>query len=285
MTATFYKTDFLAASSSYEEGDIVLAGIPYDGTSTFRPGSRFAPDSIRTASRGLETYSVYQDDDISDVDFYDAGDLELSAGDVNKAISDISSAVKGFLDDGKKVMALGGEHLISYAIVSQLIKKYPDLVVLDFDAHADLRDSYLGEKLSHATVIRRIFELFHAREKNIYQFGIRSGTKEEFDFAEKNINMYKYDFSKVKEVLDKIGESHVYITFDLDVFDPSVLPGTGAPEPGGVSFNDFIQLTKDLAGINLVCIDIVELAPDYDSSKISSVTAAKVVREFLLLMK
>lgn len=284
MKAKFEKKNFMAAIDSYEDSDIVMFGVPYDGTTSFRPGTRFAPNSIRLVSDGIESYSVYQDEDIEDIGFYDAGDLVIGS-DVNSVIGQISTAARELLCDNKKMLVLGGEHLISFPIFSELIKKYPDIVVLHFDAHTDLREDYLGDKLSHATVIRRIYELFGNIGESIYQFGIRSGMKEEFDFAQKNTNIYKFNFDGVSAAVKKIGDRPVYITFDLDVFDPSVLPGTGTPEPGGVFFGDFVKLIGDLKGINLVCADIVELSPDYDRSMVSSVTAAKVVREILLLMK
>ncbi|KAA0259564.1 agmatinase [Deferribacter autotrophicus] len=269
---------FIECNKNFDDSEIVIIGIPYDGTSSYRPGSRFAPDEIRKASYGLETFSPIQNKDLLDKNICDIGDLELSFGNKLDILKKIEIEIDKIIHQNKKILSIGGEHLITYPIIKSYLKKYPDLFLIHFDAHADLRDDYLGENLSHATVIRRISELIGLNR--IFQYGIRSGTKEEFDIIRNN-NLLNRDLNKVKNI---IGDTPVYITVDLDILDPSVFPGTGTPEPGGISFNSLINKLHILSELNIVGCDVVELAPDYDPSKVSTIVAAKIIRELLIFI-
>ncbi|MDH4129203.1 MAG: agmatinase [Spirochaetota bacterium] len=273
---------FMSANSSYQSADIVISGYPYDGTSSYRPGSRFAPAAIREASYGLETYSPYYDVDLTEKHIFDEGDLVLPFGNKKAVLKAIQNNTRKLLESNKKVLSLGGEHLITYPIIQEYIKMYPDLIIIHFDAHADLRDEYLEEIESHATVMKLIYNIIG--EKRIYQFGIRSGTKEEFIFSKDKCHFFPFTLNNVKEITNCIpNTTPVYITIDLDVLDPSIIPGTGTPEPGGVSYNDLMYNIQFLKGKNIVGADVVELSPDYDDSKVSNIVAAKVVRELLLV--
>ncbi|MGA1861504.1 agmatinase [Deferribacter thermophilus] len=269
---------FIGCNTDLNETNIVLTGIPYDGTSSFRPGSRFAPDEIRKVSYGLETYSPYQNDDLENKQICDVGDLELPFGEKNIILDKIESHIDNFLKINKKVVSIGGEHLITLPIIKSYLKKYNELYIIHFDAHADLRDDYLGEKLSHATVIRRAAEIVGFNK--IFQFGIRSGTKEEYDIIRK-YNLLNRSIDKIKSIID---DKPVYITLDLDILDPSIFPGTGTPEPGGWSFNNLINKLLKLKNLNIVGCDIVELSPHYDNSMVSSIVAAKIIREILIFI-
>ncbi len=272
---------FIGAKKDYNKSNIIVIGIPFDATSSFRSGSRFAPNSIRLFSDSIETYSPYFDKDIENILFFDYGNVEITINNFNILRNKLKNLISKFLKDEKKVIALGGEHLITLPIVEAYIKKYPDLIVIQLDAHTDLRDTYFNEKFSHATVMRRIYEL--VGNNRIFQFGIRSGTKSEFDFANKYTNLNIFSLN-VKKTLDKLKNFPIYLTLDLDVLDPSVLPGTGNPEPGGFNFRDLVEFLKNLYNLNIVGVDVVELSPDYDYSGVSSITAAKLVRELLILL-
>ncbi len=274
--------NWLCACEDFEKSDTVLIGVPFDNTCSFRPGSRFAPQAIRTCSIGIESYSPYLKKDLEDISFFDAGDLDLPFGNTQKVMDIIQNAAKEVLSCNKRLVAAGGEHLITYPVIKEYVKTYPDIAVVQFDAHADLREDYLGEKLSHACVMRRISEIIGF--KNIIQVGIRSGTEEEFNIMEDN-NTLVESLSDFRCVLEKLGNRPVFLTIDLDVLDPSLMKGTGTPEPGGFSFDELISYIKELQGINIVGADVVELSPDYDSSGVSTVTAAKIIREILLLSR
>jgi agmatinase len=273
---------FLGCENPYQDAKTVLFGAPFDGTTTFRPGARFAPDIMRRESWGLETYSPYQNKDLADLPLHDMGDLDLPFGNPQKVLDIIEAHVLQIIGDGKTPFMLGGEHLVTLGSFRAVHKHHPDLRVIHFDAHTDLRDSYLGEKLSHACVIRRIHDIIG--DGKIHQFGIRSGERHEFDFAEKHCLINKFNLSAVPAAVEKLKPHPIYLTIDLDVLDPSAFPGTGTPEPGGIIFNDFLASILQLSSLQIVACDVVELSPPYDPSGISAAAACKIVRELLLLL-
>lgn len=271
---------FLACESEYEEAEIVLFGAPFDGTTSFRPGTRFGPSAIRNESFGIETYSPYSEKDLTDYAIYDGGDLELPFGNTNEVLSQIESYTEKLLKDDKCFLMLGGEHLVTLGTIRALAKKYPDLHVIHMDAHTDLRTEYLGEKLSHSTVIRQVHELLG--DNRIYQFGIRSGERYEFEFAKEHTNMQKFNLKGFGKTLEKLQGKPVYVTLDLDILDPSIFCGTGTPEAGGVTFLELLEAILKLHRIHIVGCDINELSPHYDQSGSSTAVACKLVRETLL---
>ncbi len=273
---------FLGMDNEYEKSKMVVFGAGYDGTVSYRPGTRFAPNEMRMEFGGLETYSPYLELDLEDINIFDGGNLELPFGSKKRVLEMISEYVEKLCTDNKIPIMIGGEHLVTFPVVKEISKKYDDLHFIQFDAHADLRDDYMGEKLSHATVIRRIWETIG--DGKIYQFGIRSGTKEEFAFAKQHTQMIKFTCNGLDEVVKKLKNKPVYITIDLDVLDPSAMPGTGTPEPGGITFNQMIESLMALHKLeNIVGVDIVELSPHYDHSGISTATACKILREVVLM--
>jgi agmatinase len=273
---------FIACEGGYAESRLVIFGAPFDGTSSYRPGSRFAPAAIRSESLGIETYSPYLAKDLEDLCVFDAGDLELPFGNTEKVLELIETMASEIISDDKIPLMIGGEHLVTLGSVRALAKKYPEINVIHFDAHADLRDEYIGEKLSHATVMRRCHDLIG--KGKIYQFGIRSMTKDEDKWAEEHVIQRKYDFGTLGGALSQLSGKPVYLTIDLDVLDPSAFCGTGTPEPGGVSFADLIKAVHDTKGLNVIGCDINELAPHYDPSGVSTITACKVIRELILTL-
>ena len=270
--------NFIGFDSEYDESELVLMGIPYDGTVSYRPGSRFAPSAVRETSYGLETYSPYFDDDLSEYKLFDMGDIDLPFGNTERILNIIKENAKKAVFDNKILFSVGGEHLVTYPLVEAYYEKYKDdLVILHFDAHTDLRDDYMGEKLSHASVIKRIYDM--VGQDKIYQFCVRSGEKEEFNFHTKGIFQEKFTFTKLEEIVEKIKGRPVYVTIDLDVLDPSVFPGTGTPEAGGINFHEMLDLIKILKNAKIVGADVVELSPHYDQSGISTAAACKIIRE------
>ncbi len=275
---------FIGCDSSYRAASIVLYGAPYDSTTSYRPGARFGPAAVRHESYGLETYSPYQNADLTDFDVFDSGDLELCFGSSELALADIEARAEEILKDGKFPLLLGGEHLVTLGAVRAAVKKYPDLHIVHFDAHADLRDDYLGAKLSHACVLRRCHEL--VGDGHIHQFCIRSGDRAEFEFAAQHTEMHKFDFTGLAELTAQLCESKVpvYLTIDLDCLDPSCFPGTGTPEAGGVSFLQLLEAIRTVTKANIIGADLNELAPTLDTTGVSTATACKVLRETLIAL-
>lgn len=271
---------FIACDHEYAESDIVLFGAPFDGTTSYRPGTRFASSAIRNESYGIETYSPYLDKDLLDIKVFDAGDLEFGYGNTNRVLDTIERMTSQIINDGKKPLMIGGEHLVTLGSIRAVHEYYPELHIIHFDAHADLRNDYLGEKLSHASVLRRCHEL--VGDGRIYQFGIRSGDREEFIWAKEHVHMQKFDFSNLDKCVQALKGKPVYLTIDLDVLDPSVFPGTGTPEAGGVSFTELIAALNKVLCLNIVAMDMNELSPVYDSSGTSTALACKLLRELLL---
>ena len=275
---------FIGCDSEYEDAKIVLFGAPFDSTTSFRPGARFGSSAIRHESFGLETYSPYQDKDLTDYAVFDSGDLELCFGSAKLALADIEARAEEILSDGKLPFLIGGEHLVTLGTVRAVQKRYPDLHIIHFDAHADLRDEYLGANLSHAAGMRRSYELLG--DGRIHQFCIRSGEREEFSFAKEHTDMHQFNFDGLDALVEELKTTQVpvYVTIDLDCLDPSAFPGTGTPEAGGVTFLQLLDAILKVCETNVVGVDVNELAPALDNSGVSTATACKVVRELLLAL-
>lgn len=280
LTGPFIPRSWMGSCETFDEAQWVLVGMPYDGTTSFRPGTRFGPAAAREASWGLETYSPYQKKSLDDLKYFDAGELELPPGNRDKSLEMIRQAARETLDAGKHWFGVGGEHLVTWPAFEAHLEKYPDIGVIHFDAHADLRDDYLGEKLSHATVLRRIADAIGP--ERMAQIGIRSGPEEEFEWMIENGTLLQSPH-QIPHAIQKLSGRPIFLTIDLDVLDPSILPGTGTPEPGGMSFETFLQWLYPFQGLNIVGADVVELSPHYDPSGVSNVVASKVIREVLLM--
>lgn len=275
---------FIAAQQEYKTSQAVIYGMPMDFTVSFRPGSRFGPARIREVSLGLEEYSPYVDRHLEEVRFYDAGDIPLPFGNPGKSLEQIADFVQKILADNKFPLGLGGEHLVTWPIIQEMFKKHPNLAIVHIDAHADLREEYEGELLSHSTPIRKACELMGP--ENIYSFGIRSGMREEFQYAaESGMHMYKFDVVEpLKRVLPSLAGRPVYVTIDIDVLDPSAAPGTGTAEAGGITSKELLEAIHLIARSewNVVGADVVEVAPVYDPTEQTQIVASKLVREILL---
>ena len=282
--------DFAEFSDTVYSNALHILGFEFDGTACFRKGTVNGPNAFRAVSDGIETYSPYLDLDTQDLPtFYDLGNL-VAIDDSGEQSWDIPTAqfqqIFNDLDlkaNNIRTLVLGGEHSISYAPIKRYLECYPDLVLLHLDAHADLRDGYLGYHYSHASIIRRSLDHFQEGHQLI-QYGIRSGTKEEYQWMHANQTIKTSRQAFLEAVRNIPNDRPVYLTLDLDYFDPSFLPGTGTPEPGGEDFHSFISLMKILRNKHFVGADVVELSPEIDPTGNSDVFATKVLRELILLL-
>lgn len=271
---------FIGCDNDYDESKIVIFGAPFDGTTSYRPGTRFGSSAIRNESFTLETYSPYQDKDLEDILVFDGGDLELPFGSPEKALNEIEKYVSEVLSDKKIPLMIGGEHLVTFGAVRAVVKNYKDLHIVHFDAHADLRDEFFGENLSHATVLRRCWDL--VGDNKIFQFGIRSGSKEEIYWGREHVKTNFFNFNNLKETVELLKDKPIYLTIDLDVLDTSVFPGTGTPEAGGVTFNELLDAIEIVSKLNIVALDFNELSPMVDQTGASTALGCKLLRELLL---
>ena len=276
--------NFIGCDAEYEDAEIVIYGAPFDSTTSFRPGTRFAGQAMRNESYGLETYSPYQDRDLTECAIFDSGDLELSIGDSSMVLDAIEERAHTIFQDGKLPFLIGGEHLVTLGAIRAASEKYPELHIIHFDAHTDLREDYLGVKLSHACVLRRCWELLG--DGRIHQFGIRSGEGYEFQWArEGHTDLHPFNLDGLQETIESLKGVPVYVTVDLDVLDPSCFPGTGTPEPGGISFLELMDgVTEACSKLIVIGCDVTELSPSYDSSGVSTAVACKILREMLLAL-
>lgn len=274
---------FQSCTASYDEADVVIYSVPMDATTSFRPGTRFAGNAIRVDSVGIEWYSPYRDADLKDYKTADIGDINLPIGHVEDALDVVYKTTQQILKDDKKPMMVGGEHLVTLPVLKAVWEKYPNLHVIHLDAHTDLRESFFGRKLSHATFMRHAHTFLG--DHKIFQFGIRSGDKSEFLWAKQHLHQQKFDFTGLDEVVEKLKDVPVYITIDLDCLDPGVFPGTGTPEPGGMQYKDLLWAFDQFEKLNhIVGADIVELSPHLDPSGASTAVAVKSLRELVLIL-
>jgi agmatinase len=280
MKLPFIETNYISANASFEKSRGVILGCPYDGSASFRPGARFGPSAIRKASWGIETFSPYFQRDLTRCSIHDMGDLELPLGEKKISLSLIRKALSQILSKKKFPILLGGDHLITLPIVEELFRRYPNLHIIQIDAHTDLREDYLGESLSHSTVMRRVVD--YLGEGRLFQIGVRSGTEDEFKLARKWKSIVPNDPRALRAMMKHLKNQPVYVTLDLDVIDSGLLPGVGTPEPGGLTFQGLLSLLKELQSLHVVGFDVVELAPDYDPTGISSVTTSVILREMIL---
>ena len=271
---------FMGARRDSSGCQVGVFGVPYDGTTSFRPGTRFGPAAIREVSPGLETYCPQLDRDLDTLAYADLGALNIAFGAPEPVVEAVKRATAHILALGLKPLMLGGEHSISSGAVAAVAKDHPDLVLVQLDAHADLRQTWLGASHSHACAMRRCLDVLPSGD--LLQIAIRSGTAEEFSELHRSGRLIP--LHQMSQKLSDLRGRPIYLTVDLDWFDPAVMPGTGTPEPGGFTWADFAALINELQYHHLVGADVVELAPQLDPSGISSVLAAKVTRSLLLLM-
>ncbi|MCK4892367.1 MAG: agmatinase [Calditrichia bacterium] len=276
--------NYEGCTATFEEAKIVLYGAGFDGTSSFRPGSRFAPLAIRSETYfAQEDYSPYFDRDLTQHAVHDLGDVDVVFGNTIKTMERIETVSENLVSYNKKPVCLGGEHLVSLPAIKPLIKKYPNLHIIQMDAHLDLMDELFGNKYSHGSVMRRIHDIL-GDSGQIYQVGIRSGSKAEYEFARQNTRLFEFNTLEFLKNIHELNNKPIYLTLDLDLFDPSLISGTGTPEAGGIFFQEYIDVLKKLDKLNIVGADVVELSPQIDPTHVSSIVASKILRELLLII-
>ena len=285
------KLDFISKEvhyegcpASFEDASIILVGAGFDGTSSYRSGSRNAPSAIRKDTLySQENYSPYFGRDITEKAIHDFGDIEIVGRNKKLALERIQQTASYIFKHKKKPVVIGGEHLITLPCIQAALNFYPDLHIIQVDAHLDLLDELFGHKLSHGTVFRRVYDLLN-EDMRICQVGIRSGSREEYEFAQKHTRMFPFRVDNFITELSNLKGYPVYLSLDLDVFDPSLIPGTGTPEAGGIMFDDYINLLKTIQDLNIIGCDVVELCPDIDPTGTSTIVAGKIIRELLLIL-
>ncbi|MCK5454629.1 MAG: agmatinase [Calditrichia bacterium] len=276
--------NYEGCTATFEEAKIVLYGAGFDGTSSFRPGSRFAPLAIRSETYfAQEDYSPYFDRDLTQHAVHDLGDVDVVFGNTIKTMERIETVSENLVSYNKKPVCLGGEHLVTLPAIKPLIKKYPNLHIIQMDAHLDLMDELFGNKYSHGSVMRRIHDIL-GDSGQIYQVGIRSGSKAEYEFARQNTRLFEFNTLEFLKNIHELNNKPIYLTLDLDLFDPSLISGTGTPEAGGIFFQEYIDVLKKLDKLNIVGADVVELSPQIDPTHVSSIVASKILRELLLII-
>jgi agmatinase len=275
------KIVFLGANKKGSRGEAAIIGVPFDGTKSNRPGTRFGPEAIRKGSLSLEVYGPYLDRDLDNLDYVDLGDLEVSHGSVEKMTEQVSESVENVLKLNMQPILLGGEHTITIGAVKAMIKKYPDLVILQLDAHTDFCTQHEGESSYYLEALKRI--IHEIPPDRFYRLGVRSGSREEFLKSGIKLPLaFNGEIRDVGHVLNSIPKNApIYVTLDMDVFDPSVVPGVSHPVPMGLTYREFVQLLRGLVWRKLVGFDVVELAPEYDQTGISAVMAASAVRDLM----
>ncbi len=265
--------------STYEKSKIVIVPVPYDGTSTWGKGADLGPEAILEASANMELYDIETDSEVYRHGIFTAEAVTEDSS-AEAMVNSVQTEVGKHLDEGKFVVTLGGEHSITTGPVRAYFEKYPDMCVLQIDAHTDLRQEYLGTKYNHACVMARVQELCP-----IVQVGIRSMDVEEKPYVDHSRVFFAKDIADgstawMDDVIDKLNYN-VYLTVDLDGFDPSILPATGTPEPGGLLFYPVLQLLRKLiAKKNLIGFDVMELCPN-ENSKPSDFLASKLIYQLL----
>ncbi len=278
------NTVYEGCTADFSSARVVLVGAGWDGTASYRPGSRFAPIALRSETvLAQENYSPYFERDLSELPVHDLGDVDIPFGNKEEALRRIQATATELVAQGKVPVFIGGEHLITLPAVRPLLQRYPDLVVVQLDAHLDLMDELFGERFSHGTVMRRIFDLMQA-DGRIYQVGIRSGSREEYQFAREHTRLFPFHTRDFLRVVHRLKDVPVYLTVDIDVFDPAVIPGTGTPEAGGIFFPEFIEFLDAIRSLSIVGADLVELAPQIDPTNVSTIVASKILREMLIAL-
>jgi agmatinase len=281
---------FSGLQKPFEKADYIILGVPFDVTSTYRTGARFGPNAIRQASLNIETYSFRTGIDVEDLKLHDLGDLHIST-DTEKTLERTAMVTKDILEAGKTPAIIGGEHTITLGVVKGLGDKASKTAIVSFDAHLDLRNEFMGLKLSHTTFMRRINEKI--KPGKIIEVGTRAVCKEELDYAKKaKIEFFTAQQIR-KEGSQRIAEQlreklsryrNVYLSIDMDVLDPAYAPAVQNPEPEGIETHTLFDILYGICDKRATCFDVVEIAPNYDHGT-SAIQGAKTIFEILCYLE
>jgi agmatinase len=274
---------FIACDRSPADGRILLFGIPFEGRVNLRKGADGGPRELRLASDSIETYSPALDRDLEDLALADLGDCELPGGAPPREQLEAARAqIAAWWRPGVMPFMLGGDHTATLPVIEVLAHAFADLRILQLDAHPDLREEFLGERYNYASAMARVMDV--VPPERVYQVGMRTGTREEF--APPRPHFFPAiagpPLDVVRRLLPELVRHPLYVTIDVDVLDPSEAPGTGSPEPCGISTRELVSIVHLLAACPVIGGDLVEVAPAWDSSGRTGITASWVIREALL---
>jgi agmatinase len=281
---------FSGLQKPFKKADYVILGVPFDVTSTYRTGARFGPTAIRQASLNIETYSFRTGLDVEHLRLHDLGDLHVSA-DTKNTLETLELVTKDIVKDGKVQVTIGGEHTITLGITKGLRDKASKTALVSFDAHLDLRNEFLGLKLSHTTFMRRTSE--ETRPAKIIEVGTRAVCKEELAYAKKaGIEFFttkqirKQGSERVaKQLKEKLAKyKNIYVSVDMDILDPAYVPAVQNPEPDGLEMHVLLDILGSICDKRVVGFDVVEIAPCYDQG-VSAIQAAKVIFEIMCCLE
>jgi agmatinase len=273
---------FIACRASLPDARVILFGIPFEGLVNLRRGADRGPRDLRIASDSIETYSPELDRDLEDLAIADLGDCELGSGSPREQLDRARQQVADFWRPGRLPVMLGGDHTATLPVIEVLAPAIPELRILQLDAHPDLREEFLGERFNYASALARVMDV--VAPDRVYQVGMRTGAREEYE--KKAPHLYPahvvHPVEAVRTLLPELGRHPLYVTIDIDVLDPSEAPGTGAPEPCGLRTADLIEIIRLLAPCRIVGMDLMEVAPGFDPSGRTAITASWILREAIL---
>ena len=280
-----WKFAFSAENENIKENSYGIIGVPFDSTTSYHSGARLGPIVVREASFGFEKYNTIFNKDLT-ATFYDFGDVNVVPGNCQKTCKIVEDTVNELLDLAIKPITIGGEHSASIGVIKALTEKYEKLTVIHLDAHRDLAFEFIGEKYSHATVMRRAHEM----GAGLVQIGIRSSSKDEEEFVKSTYDIQTFKNRDVHKHMDAIEyyltniDGPIYISIDMDVMNPAIAPSVGNPTPGGLFVSEVENILETLCRKNIVGFDVVETATNKLGEQ-TAVVAAKIIYDFLTLVE
>jgi len=281
---------FSGCQKSFEKADYIILGVPFDATSTYRTGARLGPNAIRQASLNIEPYSFRTGIDIKNLQLHDLGDLHIST-DTKKTLERLELVIKDILEAEKTPVTIGGEHTITLGILKALGEKASKTAIVSFDAHLDLRNAFLGLKLSHTTFMRRINQ--EAKPAKMIEVGTRAVCKEELNYAKKaGIEFFTAQQIRnqgVKQIVKQLEEEladyeNLYLSIDMDVLDPAYAPAVQNPEPEGLETHTLLNILYNICDNRVTGFDVTEVAANFDQG-VSAIQAAKIISETLCFIE
>ena len=275
--------------------DVAIVGVPFDSGVTYRPGARFGPHAVRSATRLLRAYHPGLDiHPFGAQQVADAGDIACTPFDIAEAIRQIGDAASSLLERAGTLLSIGGDHTIALPLLRAVAGRHGPVALLHFDAHLDTWDTYFGASYTHGTPFRRAWEEGLLLEERSVHVGIRGplfGPDDLVDDAGFGFSIVgAMDLEELgvagaaTRVRERLGDAPVYVSVDIDVLDPAHAPGTGTPEAGGLTSRELIGILRGVAGVNIVGADVVEVAPVYDHAEITSMAASHVAYELLAML-
>ena len=290
--ATFAR---LPTSDHVERWDIGVVGVPFDGGTSYRPGARFGPSAVRQGSRLLRPYNpALEALPFERAQVVDAGDIACTPFSAEEAVAQIEAGADALLQDGGRLLAIGGDHTIALPLLRATARRHGPLALVHFDAHLDTWDTYFGQRFTHGTPFRRAWEEGLLLRDQSMHVGLRGPLYSDADLSDdSSMGFAQITTDQVAEhgvaevvrrMLARVGEAPVYVSVDIDVLDPAHAPGTGTPEAGGLTSRELLALVRGLRSAAVVGGDVVEVSPAYDHAEITAIAAAHVLYDLLTIM-